>query len=112
VTRRLRVLLAVVLAMFLLGLAGCGRLGVNGSTSPAAGPDTTDNPFIPKDQDLSNCVGTLEQPNCGSSNKSDARLYVTFAVLMTGMALIGWRIAVAIRNRDRELTEHLPKHTF
>ncbi len=40
------------------------------------------------------------------------RLYLTFGVLMTGMAFIGWRIAIAIRKRDRDLEEHLPEHTY
>ena len=33
-----------------------------------------------------------------------------FAALMGGMALIGWRIAVGIRQHDRD--EQIPEHTF
>ena len=107
---RLRPLLVVVIVALAISLAGCGSLGINGSN--AAAPPTTDNEFIPKDQNLSDCVGTLERPNCGSSSKGDVRLYLTFGVLMTGMAFIGWRIAIAIRKRDRDLEEHLPEHTY
>ena len=39
-------------------------------------------------------------------------MYITFAVLMGGMALIGWRIAVAVRRRDRELDEQVLEHTY
>ena len=39
-------------------------------------------------------------------------MYLTFGVLMTGMAFIGWRIFISIRKRDRDLDEHLPEHTY
>ena len=71
-----------------------------------------DNDFIPADQNLTDCVGTLEKPDCGSNRKDDLNMYLTFGVLMGGMALIGWRIAVAVRQRDRAQEEHLPEHTY
>lgn len=108
---RLRLLLLGVVALAVVGLAGCGTPIVRGS-SPVIETPTTDNEFIPTDQNLSDCVGTLERPNCGSNSKEDAHMYITFAVLMGGMALIGWRIAVAVRRRDRELDERVPEHTF
>ena len=73
---------------------------------------TTDNDLVPQDQNLSDCVGTLERPDCGAPKKSDLNMYLTFGVLMTGMAFIGWRIFVAVRKRDRDLDEHLPEHTY
>ncbi len=65
-------------------------------------PTPTDNPFIPTKQNLSDCVGTMELPNCGSPKKGDSRTYLTFAVLMLGMGFIGWRIVVSVRRRDRQ----------
>jgi hypothetical protein len=103
--------LAIVVAALALSLiaVGCSS-GATPPTTTVTASAVTNNDFIPTNQDLSNCVGTLEQPNCGSSNKSDLRLDLTFAVLMVGMALIGWRIAIGIRNRDRD--EQIPEHTY
>ena len=92
--------IVVFVAMF-LG-AGVGLV--------AAAPPPTDNGFIPTEQNVTSCVGTLELPNCGSPDKSDLRLYLTFAILMLGMAFIGWRIAVIVRRRDRN--QPAPDHTF
>ena len=93
-----------------LALGACGS-GAAVTTTTLATP-TTVNDLIPTDQNLTDCVGTLEKPNCGSNRKNDVHMYMTFGVLMGGMALIGWRIAVAIRKRDRALDEHVPEHTF
>ncbi|MCU1501642.1 MAG: hypothetical protein JWM12_996 [Ilumatobacteraceae bacterium] len=103
--------LAVVVAAMALSLlvVGCSS-GSAVPTTPATAPPVTNNDFIPTGQNLSDCVGTLELPNCGSEKKSDLRLYLTFAALMGGMGLIGWRIAVGIRARDRE--DRVPEHTF
>ena len=56
--------------------------------------------FTPEDANVGSCVGTMERGNCGSKNKGGWRMYLTFAVLMSGMGFIGWRIARSIRARD------------
>ncbi len=58
------------------------------------------NVFTPEDANVSSCVGTMERGNCGSKSKGGWRMYLTFAVLMSGMGFIGWRIARSIRQRD------------
>lgn len=61
---------------------------------------TEGNVYVPGDENVSSCVGTLERPDCGSKSKGGWRMYLTFAVLMAGMGFIGWRIARGIRARD------------
>ena len=73
------------------------------STVPAP-PDTV-NDFLPEQENIGTCIGTLERPGCGSKAKGDFRQYLTFAVLLLGMAFIGWRITIGIRQRDREHTK-------
>lgn len=58
------------------------------------------NVFTPVDANVSSCVGTMERGDCGSKAKGGWRMYLTFAVLMSGMGFIGWRIARSIRQRD------------
>ncbi len=111
-TSRLRLLLVTGAALLVIVLAGCGSPRVLGSSSDAVGNASTDNPFIPTNADLSDCVGTLERPGCETNRGSDVHMYLTFGALMGGMALIGWRIAVSIRHRDRDLDARLPEHTY
>jgi hypothetical protein len=70
------------------------------STPPR--PDTIgDNEFLPDDANLSDCVGLVERPGCGSEERGGWRQGVVFAVLMIGMALIFVRIYFAIRKASR-----------
>jgi len=59
-----------------------------------------ENSFIPADENVSSCVGTLERPGCGSKDKGGWRMYLTFAVLIGGMSFIGWHVVKGIRARD------------
>ena len=80
-----------------------GRHGAIATTVPAP-PDTV-NDFLPEDQNLGTCIGSLERPGCNTSNKSDFRTYLTFAALTLALVFIGWRITVGIRQRERENTK-------
>lgn len=118
------VMLMLILAMPAAASASVGRVGAAPSVAspissspapPGAGngvdvPTPTDNVFIPANQNLSDCVGSMELPNCGSPAKGDSRIYLTFAALMLGMGFIGWRISRGVRQRDR--SEPTPDHTF
>jgi hypothetical protein len=103
-----------VLAFVLLGggalIAGCSDQNpyqasesansVSLDSGEAPAPATEINVFTPEEANVSSCVGTMERPDCGSKEKGGWRMYLTFAVLMSGMGFIGWRIARSIRQRD------------
>ena len=61
---------------------------------------TGSNEFLPERANVSDCVGTVERPNCGSESKGGWRMYLTFGVLIAGMSFIGWRVARSVRARD------------
>ncbi|MEQ1699801.1 MAG: hypothetical protein ABMA25_06810 [Ilumatobacteraceae bacterium] len=69
-------------------------------TTPSAGSTVGDNDFLPEDQNVGTCIGAVDRPDCGSKSKGGWRMYLTFAVLLSGMAFIGWRIARSIKARD------------
>ena len=100
------VLLAVVLFGGTATLAACGNDAQLAAPAGAEAPidtstvTTEGNVYVPEDENVSSCVGTLERPDCGSKSKGGWRMYLTFAVLMAGMGFIGWRIARSIRARD------------
>lgn len=83
-----------------------------GDTSDGSGADTgtdtgengyADNPFLPEDRTLGECSSSLPKPGCGSSAHGGWRQGIVFAVLMLGMAFIGWRIFRAVRRADRRV---------
>ncbi len=103
-----RCLLPVMCALALsAGCSGPNPYQAAASASTTTQLDTGDvgagvgsNDFIP-DKNLSDCVGTLERPNCGSSAKGGRGTYLTFLVLILGLAFIFWRIARGVKARDR-----------
>jgi len=67
----------------------------------ASSPDTTGvNEFLPERENVSDCIGAVERPNCGSKSKGGWRMYLTFGVLIAGMSFIGWRVVRGVRARD------------
>lgn len=94
-----------------LALSGCSdgpnpfQAAAQSTTTVAAGTDgsSTDglgeNNFIP-DRDLSDCVGALERPNCGSKEKGTLGTYLVFLALILGVGFIMWRIVRGVKARD------------
>jgi hypothetical protein len=81
----------------------------SGSAAASTGTDGSDDPtpvtvtdFYPENNDLSDCVGLVERPGCGSEARGGWRQTVTFALLAPGLGLIFWRVAVGVRNNRRE----------
>jgi hypothetical protein len=68
----------------------------NGNGTPS---QVTDNGFIPE-RNVSDCVGTNERPNCGSSKKGGLGMWLTFGALILGVGFVMWRISVSVRRRD------------
>lgn len=59
-----------------------------------------DNPFIPQNVNLGDCVSSLPRPDCGSDAQGGPLQYATFGALMAGMVFIGWRIFRGVRRRE------------
>jgi hypothetical protein len=65
-------------------------------------PPVTANDFLPEDRNLSDCVGALEKPGCGSEERGGPMMNLVFFLVIAGMAFIFWRISVGVRrNRAR-----------
>jgi hypothetical protein len=70
------------------------------ATQPSTGGPIATNDLLPDNNDISNCVGTVESANCGSRARADGHTYLVFLALTLGLAFIGWRIARGVRARD------------
>ncbi|MFV0307220.1 MAG: hypothetical protein ACK5OX_05710 [Desertimonas sp.] len=105
-TRRLVGLVVIVLAIAMTWSMPTPTIA---ESVPAAPPPTTvaepivDNPFIPEDQNLSECISALPKPGCGSEARGGWRQTVLFGVLMAALTLIAWRIIGGVR-RGRQPT--------
>jgi hypothetical protein len=60
-------------------------------------PPVTVSDFFPDQQNLSDCLGLVERPGCGSEARGGWRQTLVFAVLVIGLALIFWRISRGIK---------------
>lgn len=70
--------------------------GTPDSGTPDAGSGAN-NDLLPDSNDLGNCVGTAERPNCGSRARADGHTYLVFLALALGLGFIGWRISRGVR---------------
>lgn len=57
--------------------------------------------FYPEENNLSDCLGLVERPGCGSESRGGWRQTLTFVFLAAGLGVIFWRISVGIRNNRR-----------
>ena len=112
-----RCILALFVAvMSVLAPAAAARAG--GEAPPATRPDArpADEPavepaddsdadrtvptvsdFYPEDSNLSDCLGLVERPGCGSKARGGWRQVVVLGALLAGLGLIFWRISVGVR---------------
>lgn len=74
-------------------------------TEPEPEPTTTFNDFFPEQENLSDCLGSLERPGCGSKSRGGWRQTVTFSVMAAGLLLVFGRIAWAVRKSSKAKTE-------
>ncbi len=63
---------------------------------PAAPPDTVTE-FYPESANLSDCVGLVEKPGCGSGSRGGGGQTAVFVVLFIGLGVILWRVSRGIK---------------
>lgn len=116
-----RLLPAVLAAVLAAGLFGaCGGENPYQSTQTEATnanttnggtieTPTTENDFLPQRENVSDCIGAVERPDCGSNAKGGWQMYLTFGVLIAGMSFIGWRVVRSVRARDAAIQQTIVK---
>jgi hypothetical protein len=98
VTRVSAVLIALVVAVAIATTAaGEGRGGVGVMAPPTT---IADNPFLPDDENLSDCISALPRPGCGSDARGGWRQVVILGLVVAGFAFIAWRVVRSLRRRD------------
>ena len=67
------------------------------TTVPEPVTEATDNPFIPENANLGDCVSSLPRPGCGSEAHGGVGQWLVFGALVGGLGFIGWRVSRGIR---------------
>jgi hypothetical protein len=60
-------------------------------------PADTINDFFPEQRPLGDCLSSLPKPDCGSDARGGWRQAVVLVAILSGLALIVWRIVVQSR---------------
>ena len=60
-------------------------------------PPVTVTDFYPESANLSDCVGLVEKPGCGSESRGGWRQILVFVVLFAGLGVILWRVSSGIK---------------
>ena len=86
---------------------GHGAAAAPATTVPAddsSPPTTLDNPFLPEDANIGDCISAVPRPECGSKARGGWRQGVVFGAVAIAMVVIGTRLVVGVRKRDRART--------
>jgi hypothetical protein len=59
------------------------------------------NPFLPENRDLTDCIGTLQRPGCGSEARGGWHQNAVAIVMIAGLVLVFGRIAWGIRRGQK-----------
>lgn len=107
IARSLRSLVTVAVTCLALSI---GVPNVSASDSSIADQVPTTNEFLDLERDLSECISSNPLPGCGreptsAGDRGGWQQLLLFGIMMGGIAAIFWRIAHAVRSRDRRLAE-------
>lgn len=103
------VILIAAVALLLLPEASTVSASTDTTQPPTTQPPLIDNDFLPEDANLSDCVGFVERPGCGSEARGGLQMTLIFLALATGLGIIFWRITVGVKkNRANQAADGRP----
>jgi hypothetical protein len=83
---------------------GQGAEAATDTTLPAedsATATTLDNPFLPEDANIGDCISAVPRPECGSKARGGWRQGLVFGAVVAAVAVIGTRLVIGVRRRER-----------
>ena len=66
------------------------------------------NPFIPESRDLTECVGMLQRPGCGSEARGGWHQNLVAIAMIGGLLIVFGRVAWAIRRSQKNAAVTTP----
>ena len=82
---------------------GHGAEAATDTTVPMedAATTTLDNPFLPEDANIGDCISAVPRPECGSKARGGWRQGLVFGAVVAAVAVIGTRLVIGVRKRER-----------
>ncbi|WP_040496491.1 hypothetical protein [Ilumatobacter nonamiensis] len=97
-----RILVALVTVLVaLVGPVASPVVSASGGDVESPTPVTVSD-FYPEENSLSDCLGLVERPGCGSEERGGWGQTAVFTLLVVGLGIIFWRISVGVRRNRRE----------
>lgn len=90
-------LVAIAVALSVALFAPTGPAGASPVDDVPPAPTDTVTDFYPESANLSDCVGLVEKPGCGSESRGGWGQAAVFVVLFAGLGVILWRVSRGIR---------------
>jgi hypothetical protein len=59
------------------------------------------NPFLPDDRNLTECIGMLQRPGCGSESRGGWHQNAVAIIMVAGLFLVFGRVAWAVRRGQK-----------
>ncbi len=102
------VLLVIVVAMA-IGTSPAAEVA-SAAPPPTDEPPITANPFLPERQNISDCLGSLERPGCGSEERGGWRQTLVFVVIGLGLVFVFTMVAREVRRSRRAPEQEAAEH--
>jgi hypothetical protein len=74
-------------------------------SAPDDEPVTTANPFLPDEQNLTDCVGLVERPGCGSESRGGLHQNLVAIVMVAGLLVVFGRVAWVVRRSHQRAAD-------
>ncbi|MEO1057605.1 MAG: hypothetical protein AAFY28_11885 [Actinomycetota bacterium] len=68
-------------------------------------PPVTDNEFIPDERNLSDCLGALQRPGCGSEARGGWRQTLVFVIMGVAMVGVFGRVAYGVYRGRKQIDQ-------
>jgi hypothetical protein len=92
-------LIAVIIASFLATATSTmgGTAAADAFAPTSTEPPVTANEFFPEQGNVTDCIGVLERPGCGSENRGGWRQVLVFGLVAAGLIVIFTKIVIGVR---------------
>ncbi len=100
--------------MLVVGLVAPQAAQATAPTPEPATPPTTEivvdeaNPFLPENRDLSDCIGMLQRPGCGSESRGGWHQNAVAIVMVSGLFIVFGRVAWGVRRSQKNAAASAP----
>ena len=81
-----------------------------GTEPPIDRPPVTVSEFLPQDANLSDCIGLVEKPGCGSEARGGWPQFAIFGAIVVGLGIIIWRITSGLRANRAVASDSTTEH--